>query len=87
MLFIVVVFVGSQGRIYLPCSFELLAGDVVHRQVVHVGLDELEGFLLNHASGLSVNHRTQLLDHITADTLPLLRRLVKGVANDLLDVV
>ena len=68
-------------------SLKFLARDVVHRKVVHVRLDELEGLLLDHAGRLAVNHCAQLLDHLAANALPLLRSLVEGVANDLLDVV
>ena len=68
-------------------SLEFLAWDVVHGQVIHVGLNELEGLLFDHASSLSLKHSAELLDHVAADTLPLLAGLVERVANDLLHVV
>ena len=71
------------------CSLEFFAGDVVHGQVVHVGLDELKGLLLDHASCLGLKHATELLDHVSADALALLAGacLVEGVSDDLLDIV
>ena len=77
----------TAGPLEAGHSFELLARDVVHRQVVHVGFDELEGLLLNHPRGLRVYHAAQLLDHVSADALALFARLVEGVADDLLDIV
>lgn len=68
-------------------SLELLAWDVVHGEVVHVGLDELEGLLLDHANGLAIDHGVELLDQLAADALPLLRGLVEGVADDLLHII
>ena len=68
-------------------SLELLVGDVVHGQVVHVGLDEFECLILNHLDSFALEHAAELLDHLTADTLPLLAGLVEGVADDLLNVV
>ena len=72
---------------FLVLSLELLAWDVVHGQVIHVGLDELKGLFFDHAGGLSLEHTAQLLDHVTTDTFPLLASLVEGVAYDLLHVV
>ena len=47
----------------------------------HVGLDELEGLLLDHASGLSLEHSVELIDHVEADTLYLLAGLVERVLH------
>ena len=70
-----------------PHSLELLPRNVIHGQVVHVGLEELQSLLLNHASRLALKHAAQLLDHVTTDALSFLARLIEGVPDDLLHVV
>ena len=59
----------------MSISCEFLARNVVHRQVVHVGLDELECFVLNVFNGLAVKFLSQVLNLLTRDTLPVFRRL------------
>ena len=83
----ITLLVVNQLLLPLKFSFELLVGDVVHRQVVHVRLDELKSLILDHTSRLAVNHTTQLLYHFSADALPLLARLIESMANNLLHVV
>ena len=71
----------------LPCGLPLAgprtkAGQgPCHNTCFHVGLDELEGLLLDHASGLSLEHSVELIDHVEADTLSLLAGLVERVLH------
>ena len=65
---------------------EFLSRNVVHGEVVHVGLDELKSLVLDHFHSLGVNHVTQLLDLLTAQSLALLVSLIERLANDLLDI-
>lgn len=81
------VFSAPNSAACFTLSLEFLAWNVVHGKVVHVGLDELEGLLFDHASSLSLKHAVELLDHVAADALPLLASLVECMANDLLHVV
>ena len=55
--------------------------------MVHVGLDELEGFFFNHTSCLRLEHTSKLLDQVTADTLALLTGLVECMSDDLLNII
>lgn len=59
----------------MSISCEFLTGNVVHWQVVHVGLDELECFVLYVFHGLAVKLLSQVLNLLTRDTLPVFRRL------------
>jgi len=68
-------------------SLELAAGNVVHRQVVHVCLYEFKGLFLDHSDCLCIKHATELLDKVAADSFTLLAGLVEGVPNDPLHVV
>ena len=69
------------------CSLELLSRNVVHGEVVHVGLDELKGLLLDHAGCTWLKHGAKLLNHVSANALPLLAGLVEGMADNLLDII
>ena len=54
--------------------------------MVHVGLDELKGLVLNHLHGLRVELVAQLLDLVTAQAFALLVGFLKCLANDCLDI-
>lgn len=71
---------------YHSRSFEFFARDVVHRQVVHVSLDELKSLLFDHASRLTLEHAAELLNQVSADTLALFC-LVEGMSDDFLNII
>ena len=68
-------------------SLELLVGNVVHRQVVHVSLNELKGFIFDHLSGLWIKHGAQLFDLFAAKTFAFLVRLIESLSDDSLDIL
>lgn len=63
-----------------------MAWNVVHWQVVHVGLDELERLVLDHANGLIVELGAELENLLTRQTLTFGGGFESRV-GDLLDVV
>ena len=63
-----------------------MAWDVVHGQVIHVGLDELERLVLDHADGLVVELGAELQNLLTRQALTLGCGFESRV-GDLLDVV
>lgn len=73
-------------HIFEFCSFEFHSWNVVHRQVVHVGLHELECLVFNHLDSLGVKLVAPLLDLIAAESLALILGLVKRLPDDLLDI-
>jgi hypothetical protein len=64
-------------------SAELLLRDVVHRQVVHVGLEELQGLVLDHSHSCWVYQLSELLDLVVRDTLAVLGGLKSLLQNSL----
>lgn len=72
-------------RVY-KWSLKFLAWDVVHGQVVHVCLDELERFIFDHADGLIVELGAELENLFSRQALTLRCGFERRV-GDLLDVV
>ena len=54
-------------------SLEFSLGDVVHGQVVHVGLDELQGVVLHYPHGLGVQLPSEFGHLLPRDSLAVFR--------------
>ena len=66
-------------------SAEFLLRNVVHRQVVHVGLDELQGFFLDHSLSMRIHHLLEFHDLLSGNAFALFGHL-KGFLQNSLDV-
>ena len=80
------VWVEMPSRGYMVSSLEFLPRNVVHWEVIHVSLNELESLVLDHFDSLRVEHVTQLLDLLTAQALAFFVRFIKRLPNDVLDI-
>jgi hypothetical protein len=64
-----------------------LARDVVHRQVVHVGLDELKGLIFDHLDGLFIKLCAQFVNLFALEaSMVLVIGKLEDLLKDLLDI-
>ena len=67
-------------------SLKLLLRNIVHRQMIHVRLNELKGLILDHLDRLLTHNCLEALHLFSGDALPIFGRL-KCFLEDALDIL